>query len=90
MFAKDFTAFVEQEAREIIGEMSNKEYLAQRVIAGTMPALTASEELGIHHKNHKVPGKVLKSLEDKAKKATAKNATTVAEAKKRKGVGGPN
>lgn len=82
---------MEQEAREIINEMSDKEYLARRVIAGTMPRLNhVFEELGIHHENHKVPMKVLKSLEDKAKKATTKNATAVAEAKKRKGVGEAN
>ena len=43
------------------------------------------EELGIHHKEHKVPMKVLKSIEDKAKKVVAKNNTAVAESKKRRG-----
>ena len=42
------------------------------------------EEFGIHHEEHEVPVKVMKSLEDKARKATMKNATTVVEAKKRK------
>lgn len=68
--------------------MSNKEYLARRAIAGTMPHLNrVFKELGIHHEEHKVPSKVLKSLEDKARKAATKNTTTVAEAKKRKGSG---
>ena len=51
---------------------------------GTMSQLNhVFEELGIVHKEHKVPAKVLKSLKDKAKKATTKNATTAAEWKKR-------
>jgi hypothetical protein len=45
------------------------------------------EELGIHHEEHDVHAKVHKSLKDKAKKATAKNATAAAEVKKRKGAG---
>ena len=53
-----------------------------------MPQLNrVFEELGIHHEEHKVPAKVLKSLEDKARKAIAKNATAVAKLKKRKGTG---
>jgi hypothetical protein len=74
--------------REILGEMSDKEYLARKAIAGTMPCLNrVFEEFGIHHEEHDVPAKVHKSFGDKAKKATTKNATTVAEAKKRKGTG---
>jgi len=74
--------------REILGEMSDKEYLACRTIAGTMPCLNCVfEEFGIHHEEHDVPVKVHKSLEDKAKRATTKNATAAAEAKKRKGTG---
>jgi hypothetical protein len=43
--------------------MSNKEYLALRSIMGTMPHLNlVFEELGIYHKEHKVPAKVLKSI----------------------------
>ena len=45
------------------------------------------EELGIHHEEHKVPAKVLKSIKDKAKKAIVKNNTIVAESKKRRGTG---
>jgi hypothetical protein len=43
------------------------------------------EELGIHHEEHKVPAKVLKYIEDKAKNAIAKNNTAAAESKKRRG-----
>ena len=75
-------------AREILGEMSNKEYLARRAIADTMPRLNrVFEEFGMHHEEHDVPAKVHKSLEDKARKAAAKNMTATAEAKKRKGTG---
>jgi hypothetical protein len=79
---------VDAGVHEILNEMSDKEYLACRAIADTMPHLNrVFEEFGIHHKEHDVPVKVHKSLEDKAKKAAAKNATTMAKAKKRKGVG---
>ena len=43
------------------------------------------EEFRIHHEEHDVPVKVHKSIEDKARKAAAKNTTVVAEARKRKG-----
>ena len=43
------------------------------------------EEFRIHHEEHEVPAKVYKSIEDKARKAAAKNTTTVVEARKRKG-----
>ena len=66
--------------------MSDKKYLARRAIASMMPRLNrVFEEFGIHHEEHDVPVKVHKSLEDKAKRATTKNATAAAEAKKRKG-----
>lgn len=81
---EDFTTVVEREAREILGEMSDKEYLACQVIAGTMPCLNrVFKELGIHHEEHKVLVKV--SLEDKEKKAIAKNTTAMAKVKKRIG-----
>ena len=55
---------------------------------GTLPWLNrVFEELGIHHMEHKVPAKVLKSLDDKARKAIAKNTTIAAETKKRRGAG---
>jgi hypothetical protein len=85
--ASDFIMIVEEEVREILGEMSDKEYLARRATAGTMPHLNCVfEEPGIHHEEHKVLPKVLKLLEDKARKTTTKNTTTMAEAKKRKGI----
>lgn len=46
----DFVTTVEEEARDILSEMSDKEYLAWRDIAGMMPHLNRLiEELGIHH-----------------------------------------
>jgi hypothetical protein len=45
--------------------------------------------LGIHPEEHKVPLKVLKSIEEKANKAASKNATMVVESKKGKGASGP-
>jgi hypothetical protein len=70
--------------------MSDKEYLARRAITGTMPHLNwVFNEIGVHHEEHEVPTKVLKSLEDKAKKVAAKNVIAVVEAKKRKWVGAP-
>jgi hypothetical protein len=77
--------FAEARAREILSEMSDKEYLA--CLTGIMPRLNrVFEEFGINHEEHDVPAKVHKSLEDKVKKAAAKNANGAAEAKKRKGV----
>jgi hypothetical protein len=40
------------------------------------------EELGIHHEEHKVPLKVLASIEEKKRKVAAKNVTVAAESKK--------
>jgi hypothetical protein len=45
------------------------------------------EELGIHHEEHKVPPKVLASIEVKSKRVAAKNVTAAAKSKKRKGTG---
>jgi len=51
-----------------------------------MPCLNrVFKELGIHHEEHKVLVKV--SLEDKEKKAIAKNTTAMAKVKKRIGAG---
>jgi hypothetical protein len=75
-------------AHEILSEMPNKEYLVRRDLIDTMHWLNrVFAEFGIQHGEHDVPMKVHKSLEDKAKKATTKNATTMAEAKKRRGAG---
>ena len=77
-------------AREILGEMSDREYLAHRAIAGMMPWLNrVFEEFGIHHEEHDVPVMVHKSIEDKARKTASKNVTTVVEARKRKGATAP-
>jgi hypothetical protein len=85
-----FVKSIEARAREILSEMSDKEYLARRAITGTMPHLNrVFDEIGVHHEEHEVPAKVLKSLEDKAKKVAAKNVIAVVEAKKRKWVGAP-
>jgi len=46
------------------------------------------EEYDIHHEEYEVPAEVLADLEKKRKDATAKNVTTVVEAKKPKGGGG--
>jgi hypothetical protein len=84
--AEKFVKSVEAGVREILGEMSDKEYLARRAIAGTMPRLNrVFEEFEIHHDEHDVPAKVHKSLEDKAKKATNKN--TPLQLRQRKGRG---
>jgi hypothetical protein len=86
--AEKLVMSTEAGAHEILSEISNKEYLVRRAFAGTMPRLNrAFEEFGIHHEEHDVPTKVHKFLEDKAKKAATKNATTAVEAKKRKGAG---
>jgi ABC-type Na+ efflux pump permease subunit len=47
------------------------------------------EEFGIHHEEYMVPPDVLAAIEEKKRKATAKNVTVVAELKKRKGMAGP-
>jgi hypothetical protein len=77
---------VEEVERAIVGAMSDKKYLIQRSESGTTPQLNrVFEELGIHHEEHVVPPKVLASIEKKKKqKAATKNATIVAESKKRK------
>ena len=54
-----------------------------------MPRLNqVFEELGIHHEEHNIPLKVLKSIKEKAKKAATNNATMVVKSKKRKGASG--
>ena len=54
-----------------------------------MPCLNqVFEELGIHHEEHNIPLKVLKSIKEKAKKAATNNATMVVKSKKRKGASG--
>jgi hypothetical protein len=87
---KAFAAEVEAGARLIIGKISNREYLAQKIDGGTMPRLNrVLEELGIQHEEHVVPPEVLTTIEEKRKKAATKNATALAKSKKRKGAGPP-
>lgn len=65
----EFVSFVEQETREILGDISDRKFL--------VPHLNrVFEELSISYGEHKVPAKVLKSIEDKERRATvAKNTT---------------
>jgi tRNA C32,U32 (ribose-2'-O)-methylase TrmJ len=85
-----YVAEVEEATRGIAGAMSEKEYLARKSNAGTMPRLNrVFEELGVHHEEYVIPLEVLASIEKKKKKAAAKNVTAVAESKKRKGQVGP-
>jgi hypothetical protein len=85
---KSFAAMVEDGAREIVVKITDKEYLERKAVRGTMPRLNrVLEELGIHHEEHKVPTEVLAMIEEKKKKATAKNTMAAAESKKRKGIG---
>jgi hypothetical protein len=77
-------------SHQIVGKMSDKEYLAWRSASGTMPRLNrVLEEFGIHHDEYVVPPDVLATIEELKRKAAAKNVTTVAELKKRKGTVGP-
>jgi hypothetical protein len=84
--AEKLVKSAEARAREILGEMYDKEYLAHQALAGTMPWFNrVFEEFGIHHEEHDVPMKVHKPVDDKAKKAVAKNASVAAKTNKRKG-----
>jgi hypothetical protein len=85
-----FVLEIEEAACQIIGKMSDKEYLARRSISGTMPHLNrVLEEFGIHHEEYVVPPDVLATIEEKKRKAATKNATAAAESKKRKGMASP-
>jgi hypothetical protein len=85
-----FVLEIEEAACQIIGKMSDKEYLARRSVSGTMPRLNrVLEEFGIRHEEYVVPLDVLATIEEKKRKATAKNATAATESKKRKGMAGP-
>jgi hypothetical protein len=89
---QDMDAFVleiKEAARQIVGKMSDKEYLARRSISGMMPRLNGVlEEFGIHHEEYVVPLDVLATIEEKKRKVATKNATVAAESKKRKGMAG--
>lgn len=82
----DVVAQVEAAAAEILGDISEREYLARRAVGGTMPRLNrVLEEMGIKYGDRKVPLKILKSIEEKASKAAATMSTAArAESKKRK------
>jgi len=86
---EEFVSEVEQSASKILGEISEREYLSRRTIGGTMPWLNwVFEEMKVKYGDHRVPEKVLKSIEDKAAKASksamAPIAMARAESKKRK------
>ena len=56
---------------KILGEISKREYLSHRAIGGTMPQLNqVFEEMKVKYEDRKVPEKILKSVEDKAMKAS--------------------
>lgn len=87
----EFVEAVEKAAVLLLGEVSNKEYLSCRAIAGNMPRLNrVFEEMKVTYGERVVPEKVLKSAEVAAAQAagtaTAVHATVQAESRKRKGV----
>ena len=86
---EEFVSEVEQSTSKILGEISEREYLSRRTIGGTMPWLNwVFEEMKVKYGDCKVPEKVLKSIEDKAAKASksavAPVATAQAKSNKRK------
>lgn len=82
-----FVEEVEEGERQIVGKISDKEYLTRKVAGGMMPWLNhVLEELGIRHDEHVVPPEVLTSNEGKKNK---KKAMAAAESRKRRGGGTP-
>ena len=86
---EEFVSEVEQSTSKILGEISEREYLSRRAIGGTMPRLNrVFEEMKVKYGDRKVPEKILKSVEDKATKASRSAAAPIAlvwaESKKRK------
>lgn len=86
---EEFVTEVERSTSKILGEIFKKEYLSRRAIGGTMPQLNqVFEEMKVKYKDRRVPEKILKSVEEKATKASrsalAPVATVRAESKKRK------
>jgi hypothetical protein len=60
--AKKLVKSAKAGACEILGEMSDKEYLARQALTDTMPRLNrVFEEFGIHHEEHDIPAKMHKS-----------------------------
>ena len=71
---EEFINEVEQSASKILREISKREYLSHHAISGTMPRLNrVFEEMKVKYGDHRVPKKILKSVEDKAVK-TSKSA----------------
>jgi len=78
---EEFVSEVEQSTSKILGEISEREYLSRRAIGGTMPQLNqVFEEMKVKYGDHRVPEKVLKSIEDKAAKASKSAMAPVAMA----------
>ena len=78
---EEFISELEQSASKILGEIFEREYLSRRAIGGTMPRLNrVFEEMKVKYGNCRVPEKVLKSIEDKAVKASKSAAAPVAMA----------
>lgn len=81
---------MEQSASKILGEISEREYLSRHAIGGTMPRLNwVFEEMKVKYGERKVLEKILKSVEDKALKASRSAAaipvaTARVESRKRK------
>lgn len=72
---EDFVLDVEMRAQEIVGDITDKEYLARRQLAGNMPRLNrVFEELGIKYENHLVLSKVLRSVKEKEEKMALERA----------------
>lgn len=91
---KDFVIVVEDTAKLILGEITDREYLARRTSVGSMPRLNrVFEEMGIHYYEREVPAKVREHVKKKVKEKAEKGeggrsrvakATTAAESRKRK------
>lgn len=70
---EEFVSEMEQSASKILGEISEREYLSCHAIGGTMPLLNwVFEEMKVKYEDHRVPKKILKSVEDKAVKASVR------------------
>lgn len=86
--AKEFVVEVEHDTRAIVGEISNRKFLAQRSAAGMLPHLNCVfEEMGLEHRERQVPAKVLRAIRKKEGAVHPQGGAAVAEAKKRKGQG---
>jgi hypothetical protein len=62
---KAFILEIKKFSHQIVGKMSDKEYLARRSASGTMPRLNrVLEEFGIHHDEYVDPPDVLAAIEE--------------------------